>query len=254
MLLSLFFISWLGLSQVDWVDLLEIKESSDKLEQKLGDQLWEIYSREADEASNDTILHALDTLMNSICEANNINEEKIKLHVLQKDEVNAFAIPDGHLVIYTGLIKSVDKQEELAGIICHELAHIELNHVMKKLAKELGVSMLISVTTGNSVNGVAEIAKLLSSSAFDRSLEREADLQAADYLTNANIDPEHLANFLFKMSLDGGDYTEYLSWISTHPDSKERAEYIISATGNEEIENSPILADQTWQSIKNTLK
>lgn len=253
-IIALFFITWLVFSQINWLQLLEIEKSGEKMEQELGEKLWEIYANEGDEISNDTVINALDTLISTICEVNDIGQEKIKLHVLEKDEVNAFAMPDGHLVVYTGLIKEIDKQEELTGVICHELAHIELNHVMKKLAKEVGISMLISLTTGSSGNGIAEVGKLLSSTAFDRKFEQQADLKAVDYLINAEIHPEHLANFLYKMSLDNGTYTGYFSWISTHPDSKERAQHIIEAIDMDDLKNQPILNELTWQNLKNILK
>ena len=80
---------------------------------------------------------------------------------------NAFALPGGHLVLYTGLINASDNFEEVTGVIGHELAHIELNHVMKRLVREIGLSALISMTTGESnPQVVLETAKLLSSSAF----------------------------------------------------------------------------------------
>ena len=101
------------------------------------------------------------------------DREIIKVHVLNKDEINAFALPNGHLIIYSGLINNSGNQEELTGVICHEIAHIELNHVMKKLIKEIGLSVLISMTTGKGGSEIIkETAKMLSSSAFDRKLEK----------------------------------------------------------------------------------
>lgn len=249
-LLSSFLITWFVLSQINWIELFNLEASSDKIEQKLGEQLWEVYSRGADEVTNDTIIQSMDSLVHSICSANGIDVDKIKLRVLEKDEVNAFAMPDGYLVIYTGLIKEVDKQEELTGVICHELAHIQLNHVMKKLAKEVGISVLVSATTGSSGSGVAEIAKMLSSTAFDRDQERQADLKAAEYMENAHINPEHLANFLYQMSLDQGEYVQYFTWISTHPDSKERATAIVDQYDTKTIDNQPILREKTWSQVK----
>jgi predicted Zn-dependent protease len=76
--------------------------------------------------------------------------------VLNNDEINAFALPNGHLIVYSGLILNSDNQEELIGFICHEIAHIALNHIMKRLVKEIGTSVLISMTTGN---GGSEIIK-----------------------------------------------------------------------------------------------
>ena len=171
--------------------------------------------------------------------------------MLNKDEINAFALPSGHLIVYSGLIINSDNQEELIGVICHEIAHIELNHVMKKLVKEIGLSVLISITTGNGGSEIIkETAKILSSTAFDRSLEKEADIKAVDYLVNAKVNPEPFANFLYKLSNKEHDATEYLTWISTHPDLKERAKYIIEYSKNKLTDYEPILSIETWEKLK----
>jgi predicted Zn-dependent protease len=159
------------------------------------------------------------------------------------------------LIIYSGLILNSDNQEELSGVICHEIAHIELDHVMKKLVKEIGLSVLISITTGNSGSEmVKETAKMLSSSAFDRRLEKEADIKAVEYLVNAKINPEPFANFFYKLSNKKDEQKEYLTWFGTHPDSKERAEYIIKSSWDKNIKFEPILTDNNWKKLKDSLK
>jgi len=123
---------------------------------------------------------------------NNIEKTQIIIHVLNNKEVNAFVLPNGHLVLYSGLIVAAENQEELSGVICHELAHIELNHVVKKLIKEVGLSVLISMTTGGGTDIIKETAKMLSTTAFDRSMEKKADIKAVEYLVKANINPESI--------------------------------------------------------------
>ena len=111
------------------------------------------------------------------------------------------------------------------------------------------------MTTGNSgAEVIKETAKMLSSSAFDRSLEKEADIKAVDYLINANVNPEPFADFLYKLSDSEHEATKYLTWISTHPDSKERAGYIIEYSKDKETEYKPILSNETWDKLKAALK
>lgn len=95
---------------------------------------------------------------------------------------------------------------------------------------------------------------MLSSSAFDRNLEKEADIKAVDYMLNANVNPEPFADFLYKLSETEHESTKYLTWISTHPDSKERAEYIIEYSKAKGTEFKPILTNETWGKLKITLK
>jgi len=95
---------------------------------------------------------------------------------------------------------------------------------------------------------------MLSSSAFDRSLEKEADIKAVDYLVNANLNPEPFAYFLYKLSETENEAAKYLTWISTHPDSKERAEYIIEYGKGKKTQYKPVLSIDTWDKLKTTLK
>jgi len=67
----------------------------------------------------------------------------------------------------------------------------------------------------------------LSSSAYDRELETEADLTAVDYLIKAGIGPEPFANFLYRLGDESKVVPKQIYWISTHPESKERAEKMI---------------------------
>jgi predicted Zn-dependent protease len=252
---TLFFGTWFALTQIDWVKVFKVQQITDKTEQKLGELFWEVFKKTEEEITNTLTVNSIDSIVTHICKSNNIDREKIKVHILNKDEINAFALPNGHLIVFSGLILNSDNQEELAGVICHEMAHIELNHVMKKLVKEIGLSVLISMTTGNGGSEVIkETAKMLSSSAFDRSLEKKADLKAVDYLINAKVNPEPLATFLYKLSDKEHEATKYLTWISTHPDSKERAEFIIEYSKVKFTDYKPILSNVTWDNLKEELK
>lgn len=250
-LIGLFFGLWFVLSRVDWMKLLRIEKITKTTEEKLGDMFWEIYKDK--EILDSTVTKPVDSILIRICESNGFDRSQVKLHVVDMDEVNAFAMPNGHMVIYKGLLADVKDEAELAGVMGHELAHLQEKHVMKKLVKEVGLSVLISVATGGGGGEVVEIARLLSSSAYDRKLEKEADIKAVDYMAGANISPDHLANFLYRLGENNPDDLRYLSWISTHPDSKERAEYIVSYARGKVKKPEPVLADTTWQQMKNAV-
>lgn len=250
-----FFSTWLILQQVNWVKILKVKQATQKTEEKLGEMFWEVFKKSEKVNLDQFIDNTVDSIVSRICTENSIERSHIKVHIINKDEINAFALPNGHLVIFSGLILASDNQEELSGVICHEIAHIELNHVMKKLVKEIGLSAIISVTTGNgNVETTKGLVKLLSSSAFDRSLEKEADIKAVDYLVKAQIDPEPFANFLYKLSDSEHEVMKYLSWISTHPDSKERAGNILEYCKTKTINNKPVLTQETWSNLMEELQ
>src|SRR5690606_13821858 len=145
---ALFLSIWLSLSEVNWLQVLRLPQVTQQMEQELGKLFRNIFKREHPEVKNQLVTEAVDSLLNRLCDANEIDRDRIRLHILQADEVNAFALPDGHLVVYTALIREAGNEAELMGVIAHEIAHIELNHVMKKLVKETGMSMLAAMVTG----------------------------------------------------------------------------------------------------------
>lgn len=255
LLVLVFLGTWLVLMQVNWVQIFKVKQITNKTEEKLGSLLWEAVKKTEKENQNPLVVHTVDSLITHICQANKMDREKIKVHILQKDEINAFALPNGHLVLYSGLILNADNPAELSGVICHELAHIELNHVMKKLVKEIGLAVIISMTSGNGgTEAIRKAAKILSSSAFDRGLEKDADIKAVDYLIKARVDPTPFANFLYKLSDTDPGASKYLSWMSTHPDSRERALYIIDYSKSKPQEFRPIMTQHSWKQLQEALK
>jgi predicted Zn-dependent protease len=251
----LFFGTWYCLRQIDWVAVFRIQKMTDKTEKKLGDLFWDVFKKSGKENKNEFVKHAVDSIVTRLCISNNIDKNKLKIHVLDKDDVNAFALPNCHLVVYSGLITNADNAEEVAGVIGHELAHIELNHVMKKLIKEIGLTVLITMTTGGgSGETIKEAAKTLSSSAFDRELEKEADLKAVEYLVRAKVNPSCFANFMFKITDKENEAFKYPTWMSTHPDSKQRAAYILAESKKSPVSFRPVLATTTWEKLQKELK
>lgn len=250
-LIVLFFSTLFLLSKVDWFTVLHIEQITSKTEEKLGDTFWDVFKHTETESRNKFAINCIDSIIDRICLKNNFERDSIKLHILEKDEVNAFALPNRHLVVFSGLITECENPEELSGVLAHEIAHMEMNHVMKKLIKEIGLSMLISIGSGKSSGEVAkQAAKVLSSTAFDRSLEKEADMKAVDYMITANIDPEPFAGFMNRLSEKEGDALKYFAWVGTHPDSKERSEYILDYCRNKTIVKEPVLAEETWINLQ----
>jgi predicted Zn-dependent protease len=249
----LFIFIWFALSKIDWINVFNVQRMSKQTDEEIGDIFWEVIKKSEKENTDKYTLISIDSIVNHVCRSNQLIRTKIKIHILENDEINAFALPNGNLIVNSGLILNSDNEEELAGVLCHEIAHIELNHITKKLIKEIGLSVLISMTTGNSGSEVIkESVKILSSSAFDRSLEKEADIQAVNYMLNSQIDPIPFSEFLYKLSKK--EDIKYLTWISTHPDSKERANYIVEYSKNKSIEYKSIISDRTWSEMRSKIK
>ncbi len=253
-ILVVFFSIWFALSKIDFVSVFRLQEIQNSSENKVGDLIWDEISRTESVVENNSIREKLEALIDPICKNNNINSDSLKIHLVQKDEVNAFALPNNHLVVYTGLILKCQKQEALQGVLGHEIAHITHQHVMKKLSKEIGLSILLSATAGEK-GGVLlkEILQTLTSSAYDRSLEKEADIVSVNYLLNAGINPEPFADFIYELAQEQ-TLSENLYWISSHPESKERAKYILEFLKGKSFEKKKTLSDKEWESYKKQIK
>lgn len=251
--IGLFFLCWYALNQVNWISAFRVEKASHKIEESLSKIFYKVY--ENNSLENDFVFSAVDSILTKVCTKNEIDRNSIKLLVVDDSEINAFAAPGSVLVINRGLIEAAENQQELAGVICHEIAHIELQHVMQSVIKEVGLSVLISIATGDTGSDtVRQVAMQMSTSSFDRSLEKEADIKAVEYLLNSNISPEPFAEFLYRLSEDENEISKYLVWVSTHPDSKDRAQYILEEAKTTELIVETFLFETTWARIKSELE
>jgi predicted Zn-dependent protease len=248
---GMFLLTWLALAQVNWVETLKIESTRKKLEEKLGKIFLETFRHKDNEITDRNVTEPIDSLVSVICRKNDLESLTIEIYILRNDEVNAFALPGNRIVLFTGLIKAADSPEELCGVLCHELAHIEKGHVMKKLIKEVGLNALVSMaTSGAGPELLQQTAGLISSTAYDRNLESEADSRAAELLDNAQIDPKPFADFLTRVIAEEGKNPASIPWISTHPDSELRAQNILDHVRQNASEYQKALSDHSWKKIK----
>ena len=112
-------------------------------------------------------------------------------HVVDDAQVNAFAVPGGHVVVFTGLIRAAASSDELAGVLAHEIQHVVLRHSVRGLVRTMGWRAALSIVFGDvgPLSGVGELASRLGSLKFSRDQETAADLGGLALLRRARIDP-----------------------------------------------------------------
>jgi Zn-dependent protease with chaperone function len=143
------------------------------------------------------------------------------VHVTQDDTLNAFAMPGGIIVVHTGLIAATKTPEELAGVLAHEVQHVEQRHSVKGMIKELGLRGVWTTVTGDIGGTLAGQAALeMTSLKFSRDDETNADHKGFDALVSANIDPTGMATFFKTMGEKAADAPA--AFLSTHPLSADR--------------------------------
>jgi len=153
-----------------------------------------------------------------------------KIEIINKDDVyNAFALPGGPIYVYTGLLKYLDSEAALAGIIAHEIAHVERRHATSRMTAYYGVSILVSILLGENPSELAQIAaNLFVGIAFlanSRSDENESDEYSVKYLQDTRYYPGSVKFFFEKMRDDGlvsSQSNSIATFLSTHPDPIER--------------------------------
>lgn len=151
----------------------------------------------------------------------------IIIHVAESKDLNAFALPGGHIVVFTGLLETVDRPEELAGVLAHEIAHVTERHVLRKMIESLGLVLVIQALFGDTSGLLAvatEGSELLLQQKFSRDFEREADDVGWNNLVVANIDPRGMIDFFTKLQkeLANNPAEGKLSILATHPPTAER--------------------------------
>ena len=152
------------------------------------------------------------------------NPYTFEISVVKNDVVNAFALPGGYVVVFTGLLEQAKSGEEVAGVLSHEFNHVLERHGLERIVKQLGVVAVIGIILGDQ-QGLAGVMKQvgveLLSLKFGRAQETEADARGLQLLHRARIDPDGMITFFQRMSEQEQGRVE---WLSTHPMSAARAE------------------------------
>ncbi|MFY0606700.1 MAG: M48 family metalloprotease [Cyclobacteriaceae bacterium] len=152
-----------------------------------------------------------------------------ELHIINDDVLNAFATPGGYIYVYTGLIKYLEKADDLAGVMGHEIAHSDQRHSSKQLQRAYGIQGLLSILTGSESSQIAQIAGQVAGKgavlAFGRDAESEADEFSVKYLAGTDYACNGAASFFQKL-LDEGQGGGTPAFLSTHPSPDNRVEDI----------------------------
>lgn len=144
---------------------------------------------------------------------------------------NAFALPSGIIVFTDGMINLAQDDNELLGVLAHEVGHVQQRHVMRHILQDsITVVLLVMLTgdVGSASSLAASIPAILVQAKHSREFETEADQFAAELLLQHHIPPSHLADLLKRLTEEhkGMDVPDFLS---SHPNSEERLHFLNQA-------------------------
>lgn len=149
----------------------------------------------------------------------------------KNEEVNAFALPGGPVFFYTGLLKEMKTEDQIAAVLAHELTHVRKEHWAYAYAdntkRKLGLTILLTIGRANNdlfnIAGVTD--DLIFSLPYSRKHENEADALGCDMMIKAGYNPQGMVDTfeILRKATGGGKPPEFLS---THPDDAGRIKRI----------------------------
>jgi len=208
-------------------------EEEERIGQEAAHRLEKAYPVVQEEA----VLARLEPIGQEIARVSDRPSVTYRFTILQSQEVNALSIPGGRIYLTRGLLDFVRSDDELAGVVAHEIAHNSRYHVFRLIAKQkktrwIDWASLFAAALAKE-EGVAVMGQLIQTgllNGYTQDLEEEADATALRYLLQTRYNPVGLLTFLERLRQSYGWQDEAdLGVFRTHPPSRVRAAALIRA-------------------------
>jgi predicted Zn-dependent protease len=203
-------------------------------EKELGKKFVKLIRRSMPLVEDGEVLTYVRTVGNRVAKQVGITTYQFQFFVVDESVPNAFAVPGGYIFVYRGLIEMMSSEDELAGILSHELAHIQARHLQRTIdeAKIASIGMVAGIIAGILLGapGLAAGGIAASETAglqYSRAHEMEADQFGFRFLCSSGYDPAAMPAVMHKL-LDRTylQNSRVPSYLSTHPALEERVQYL----------------------------
>jgi len=210
-------------------------------EQKLGKKLSEIIEKKHEVVKDLNQNSLITEIGNKLAEASEMREMKFHFRILKEDGPNAFSIPGGYIYVTYDLFDYIQSDDELAGILAHEIAHVIHNHALKQTrdnTKFTLLTILAVLLTGEPDVGVlGKLTTITFLNQYSREYEEEADLTAIDLLIKTGYNPVGFLTFLERLYAREMFKPEVnLGIFQTHPATENRINYVKDKLKEREID------------------
>ncbi len=215
---------------------------------ELGNSIAEIYKQNGDE--NDSATYCINQFASKI----KFNSEyDLRIHVIESDQINAFALPGGHIFVYSAIIKKMKSYEELVALLGHEATHVTKRHSLKSICRSMAGSFFIAVLFGDVTGisaGVFSQADQFQQLSYSRELETEADNNGYKIMIQNKVNPEGMLHLLQLLKEEGARVPDLMKYLSTHPDTDARIENIKSQLPKTGLSNESTQLDILFKKLK----
>jgi predicted Zn-dependent protease len=201
------------------------------------------------EVKDSVVERAMLRIEGRLVEQVGLTEFEHDVRVVRSEQVNAFTLPGGHILVCSGLIEFSEDPGEVAAVVAHEMGHVEERHVIERLKREFGRSVLLSVLgSGSGGSLLGEIGSSSVSATFNREQEREADAYALRLMEQSRIRPEHLGSLFERMREEKYTGQGVPTLLKSHPDMNSRIKKAYEYEPDAGFEAKPF--EMEWERIK----
>jgi Zn-dependent protease with chaperone function len=237
----------LAFAQASWC-------ASQKSEESMGRQYSEQFEKDAKLVTDKQVIERVERIGQALAKiansyevpayygTSNIIKFKYQFKVVEDEDVNAMSLPGGIIYVNTGLLDLVESDDELAGVLAHEIAHAAHHHMSQLLKKSSAVDRYVALIAlagilGNArardMNNLMMGAQMLSigkMSGYTLQAERDADKTAVAYMAKSSYNPDGLVTFMNKLqNKHASNPSAPLGIFMDHPSPYRRAESITKA-------------------------
>ena len=212
------------------VEALTIEE-----EKKLGKKILVEIEKSVELVKDPTLQTFLDRMGRSLVAQVSPTSFDFKFYLINASDPNAFAIPGGYIFVTTGLIVLAENEQEIAGVLSHEISHVMGRHVVQMIerSKRLSIAtmaaMIAAVLLGGGGKGSEAGAAMAMATAealtlkYTRENEVDADQNSLQYMIKAGYDPNGIITFLNRMNkISLASAPKIPAYLSTHPAIENR--------------------------------
>ncbi len=193
-----------------------------KQEVEMGQQASKELEKEYGLVEDIEMQQRVSNIGNRLVGASGRTELPFTFKVLKNKEINALALPGGPVYLFQGLIDYMQTDEELAGVIAHEIGHIAKRHTVKQIEKNMGMTLLMIAAFGGKGVELQSLILNAISAGYSREDEREADKLGFTYIIQSGGNPYSSLMGMKKIKALEGDHVSNYGLFSDHPETDER--------------------------------
>lgn len=168
----------------------------------------------------------------------------MRVGVVNLPVVNAVALPGGRILIFRGLIDDAKSPDEVAGVLAHEIGHVEHRHVLTALLRRFGIGLLVG-----SGGSAADYGQALIESRYSRAAESEADDYSIEHLVRAGISTAPTAAMFGRFGRDEAGMPAVFAYMASHPPSADRKQRFEAAV-KRVLHPAPALDPAGWAAVR----